>query len=141
MAELKTQPGDASVDRFLEGIEDEERRADCRAVHRMMERVTGEPPRMWGGSIVGFGSYHYRYESGREGDWFLTGFAPRKRDLTLYIMAGFERYDDLMARLGKHKTGRSCLYVKRLSDLDAAVLEELVRASVAHMRETYPSAP
>ena len=93
---------------------------------------------MWGPGIVGFGQYHYRYESGREGDWFLTGFSPRKANLTLYIMAGFERYEDLMSRLGPHKTGKSCLYVKRLPDLDKGVLRELVEASVAHMRRTHP---
>ena len=102
-----------------------------------MQRVTGEPPTMWGDSIVGFGSYHYVYDSGREGDWFLTGFSPRKRNLSLYIMAGFSDYDELMERLGKHKTGKSCLYVNRLSDIDLDVLEALVRQSVAHMRKAY----
>jgi hypothetical protein len=95
---------------------------------------------MWGPSIVGFGSYQYTYESGREGDWFLTGFSPRKQNLTLYIMAGFERWDDLMAKLGRHTTGKSCLYVKRLSDIDAKVLKELVTASVKHMKSRHPSA-
>jgi hypothetical protein len=93
---------------------------------------------MWGPSMVGFGKYRYRYESGREGEWFLTGFSPRKGALTLYLMAGFDGYEDLMARLGKYKTGKSCLYVKRLADLDLAVLRELITESVEHMRRAYP---
>lgn len=137
MAELKTRPSGASVETFLQGIADEARREDCRALLVLMRRVTGAEPEMWGPSIVGFGSYHYRYASGREGDWFLTGFSSRKRDLTLYIMAGFSEYDDLLARLGPHKTGKSCLYVKRLADLDLEVLEALIAASVEHMREAY----
>lgn len=134
MTQNKTQPTKQSVSAFLTAISDEERRKDCGAVARLMQEVTGEKPEMWGAGMVGFGRYHYRYESGREGDWFLTGFAPRKQDLTLYITAGFERYAGLMKRLGKHKTGRSCLYIKRLADVDEAVLRELVAASVAHMR-------
>ena len=137
VAELKTKPSGASVEAFLEGVGDEARREDCRTLLALMRRVTGAEPEMWGPSIVGFGSYHYRYASGREGDWFLTGFSPRKRDLTLYVMAGFEGYEDLLARLGPHKTGKSCLYVKRLADLDLEVLEALIAASVEHMREAY----
>lgn len=133
MAELKTQPTESSVNDFLAGV-DEERRDDCRTLVDLMSRATGEPPKMWGASIVGFGSYRYEYESGRSGDWFLTGFSPRKRNLTLYIMAGFDRYEELMERLGKHSTGKSCLYVKGLSDIDMDVLRELVQASVDHMR-------
>ena len=98
-----------------------------------MKRAVGAEPKMWGPSIVGFGHYHYKYASGRENDWFLAGFSPRKQDLTLYIMAGFDRYDALMTKLGKHKTGKSCLYLKRLADVDVAVLEELISASVKHM--------
>jgi hypothetical protein len=137
MSDMKTRPTGAAVTEFLDGVADDERRADSFAALALMERVTGEPAAMWGPSMVGFGSYHYRYESGREGDWFLTGFSPRKSALTLYIMAGFERYDELLARLGKFKTGKSCLYVKRLSDVDPSALEELVRASVEHMRRTH----
>ena len=137
MATLKTQPTDQDVETFLSAIDDEERRADCRTVLAIMRDATGEPPRMWGKAMVGFGSYHYRYATGREGDCFLTGFSPRKRDLTLYIMAGFSHYDDLLAALGTHKTGKSCLYVKRLSDLDLEVLKELVTSSVKHMRTVY----
>jgi hypothetical protein len=100
-----------------------------------MSDATKAEPSMWGASILGFGNYHYKYESGREGDWFLTGFSPRKRELSLYIMAGFERYNALMKKLGKHRTGKSCLYIKRLSDVDINVLSELVVASVEHMRK------
>jgi hypothetical protein len=137
MSENKTKPTDESVRAHLDAVADDERRADCYRVLEIMQAATGEEPRMWGRGMVGFGSYHYRYESGREGDWFVTGFAPRKNDLTLYIMAGFDRYDELMARLGKHSTGKSCLYLKRLSDVDVDVLTELVSRSVAHMRSTY----
>ncbi len=137
MSDLKTRPTDASVDAYLEQIADEARREDCRTLVRIMKKVTGAKPRMWGTSIVGFGSYHYKYASGREGDWPLTGFSSRQRDLTLYIMAGFSRYEELMAKLGKHKTGKSCLYVKRLSDIDLEVLERLVTASVKRTREAH----
>ena len=101
---------------------------------RIMEEIVGEPPKMWGGSIIGFGSYHYKYASGREGDWMLTGFSPRKQSLTLYIMSGFSRYDELLSKLGKYKTGKSCLYIKKLEQVDAAVLKELIAASVDYMR-------
>lgn len=138
MAELKTKPTGDDVTTFLDAVADPQRREDCHTLRGLMERVTGAEARMWGPSIVGFGSYHYVYESGREGDWFLTGFSPRKGDLTLYIMAGFDRYEALMARLGKHKTGKSCLYVKRLADLDLDVLEELVTRSVEHTQARYP---
>lgn len=137
MADLKTKPTAASVDAFLKRVEDEARRQDCATLVRIMKKATRDEPAMWGASIVGFGRYHYKYASGREGDWFLTGFSPRKQDLTLYIMAGFDGFEALMARLGKYKTGKSCLYVKRLADVDVAVLEKLVAASVQHMRQTY----
>ncbi|MCB0148089.1 MAG: DUF1801 domain-containing protein, partial [Caldilineaceae bacterium] len=106
----------------------------CRTLIAIMQEATGAAPRMWGESIVGFGHYHYKYASGREGDWFLTGFAPRKQNLTLYIMAGFDNYEALLSKLGKHSTGKSCLYVKRLADVDMPVLTELVVESVAHMK-------
>ncbi|HMB70372.1 MAG TPA: DUF1801 domain-containing protein [bacterium] len=134
MTELKTQRTDASVEDFLDGVEDADRREDCRTLVRIMKKVTGSAPAMWGSSIVGFGSYRYRYASGRQGEWFLTGFSPRKRDLTLYIMAGFSRYEDLLAKLGKHRHGKSCLYVKRLADIDRKALEALVAASVKHLK-------
>jgi hypothetical protein len=134
LAELKTKENDGDVEAFLSTIEDTRKQADCRKLVTIMQKATGADARMWGDSIVGFGHYHYKYASGREGDWFLTGFSPRKQNLTLYIMAGFEQYEPLLARLGKHTTGKSCLYVKRLSDLDMDALEALVEASVAHMK-------
>jgi len=137
MSTPKTTPHDASVHDFLNAVENPDRKADAFKALDIMKDVTGENPKMWGPSIVGFGSYHYVYASGREGDWPLTGFSPRKQALTLYIMAGFVRYDDLMSRLGKFKTGKSCLYVKRLSDIDESVLRELIAASVDHMKSTY----
>lgn len=136
MSDLKTKPTDEDVTAFLDGVEDEKKRQESYAVMELMREVTGEDPKMWGESIVGFGSYHYRYASGREGDWFLVGFAPRKRNLSLYIMSGFDEYDELMGQLGKHKTGKSCLYINRMDDVDEDVLRRLVRESVAHMRET-----
>lgn len=138
MAEVKTKENDASVDAFLAGVEDERKRADAEAVRALMEELSGAPARMWGANIVGFGHYHYRYASGREGDWFRVGFSPRKRNLTLYIMAGFGAYEGLLGRLGKHRTGKSCLYVNKLADVDAGALRELVAASLDHMRELYP---
>lgn len=134
MAELKTKPTTTSVSDFLDSIEDDERRQDCLTVAKIMRKATGANPRMWGPSIVGFGDHHFKYESGREGDWFLAGFSPRKRELTLYIMPGVERYPDLMAKLGKYKTGKSCLYIKRLADVDLKVLQTLVETSVRHMQ-------
>ncbi len=133
MAELKTKPNDGDVEAFLAAIEDEGRRDDCRAILTLMRDITGCEPKMWGKSIVGFGSYHYKYDSGREGDWFVTGFSPRKQALTLYIMSGFSRHDELLSKLGKHTTGKSCLYVKKLDDVDVEVLGELIERSVAHV--------
>lgn len=138
MAELKTKENDQSVDAFLSTIEDAQKQADCRAMVAIMQEATGAEPRMWGDTIVGFGHYHYKYASGREGDWFLTGFSPRKQNLTLYIIAGFDNYEALLDKLGKHSTGKSCLYVKRLADLDMAALKQLVAESVAHMQATNP---
>ena len=134
MAELKTKKTDASVEAFLDGVADPRRREDARVVLGLMKRITGEEPKMWGPSIVGFGSYTYSYASGQTGDWPIAGFSPRKQALTLYVMPGFEKDADLMKRLGKHKTGKSCLYLNRLADVDAGVLEELVRRSVERMR-------
>jgi hypothetical protein len=133
MAELKTKATNASVAKFLDAIEDDERREDCLAVAKIMKKATGDDPKMWGPSIVGFGAMRYKYESGRELDWFLTGFSPRKNDLTLYIMPGIDRYKELAKSLGKHKTGKSCLYIKRLSDIDQSVLREIVETSVKDM--------
>ncbi len=136
MAELKTKPNQASVKAFLNSIADKQKREDCLTVARMMKQATGAAPKMWGPSIVGFGSYHYKGASGREGDWFLAGFSPRKQALTLYIMGGFGRHEQLMRKLGKHKTGSSCLYVRKLADLDLDVLKQLITSSVRHMKQS-----
>ena len=138
MSELKTRPTAASVSEFL-ARQTDERRADCEAIARMMEAATGERAEMWGEAIVGFGRYRYKYASGREGDWFLTGFSPRKQNLTLYIIAGFDNYDALLAKLGKHTTGKSCLYLKRLDDVHLPTLKKLVQQSVKHMRQAHPA--
>ena len=138
MSELKTQKNDASVEDFLNSVEPEKKREDCFAIIEMMKQVTGEEAVMWGASIVGFGSYHYKYASGRENDWFLVGFSPRKQNLTLYIMSGFDHYDALLSDLGKYKTGKSCLYLNKLEDVDEGVLRELIKQSVDHMIETNP---
>jgi hypothetical protein len=137
MAELKTKENDQDVTAFLNQVADEKKRADCFTILALMREVTGLEPKMWGDSIVGFGNYHYVYESGREGDWSLTGFAPRKQNLTLYIMPGFAKYDELLNKLGKHSTGKSCLYIKKLDDVDQDVLKDLVKQSVVHMKKIY----
>jgi hypothetical protein len=137
MAALKTRPSRLSVKAFIDAVPVPDRRKDCRTVMRLMKAVTGESPKMWGKSIVGYGTYRYKYASGREGDWPLTGFSPRKQDLTLYIMAGCARFPALMKKLGPHKTVVSCLYVKRLSDVDLKVLERLIRESVKQTKRTY----
>jgi hypothetical protein len=134
VADLKTQRNDGDVDAFLAAIEDKRRRADARTVCALMTDLAGEPPAMWGSSLVGFGSYSYTYASGQSGEWFAVGFAPRKQALTLYLMDGFGDYEELLARLGPHKTGKSCLRVKRLDDVDEDVLRELITRSLAHMR-------
>ena len=138
MATNKTQPTPIKVSEFIAGIEDSRKRADCKELMKLMREVTGKRATMWGPSIVGFGKYHYKYASGREGDFFLTGFAPRKQALTIYIINGFDAHAELMEKLGKFKTGKSCLYVKSLDAIDRAVLKDLVEASVAYMREKYP---
>ena len=137
MAELKTKANKASVDKFLKGIQDEQKREDCFKIVDIMKKAAKAEPQMWGTSIVGFGSYHYKYASGREGDWFLVGFSPRKQNLTLYIMSGFDEYNSLLKKLGKHATGKSCLYIKRLEDVDVKVLKELVTRSVKHMQKMH----
>ncbi len=134
MAEPKTKPTKESVKDFLNKVEDPERRADCFAVAKIMEEITGEKPKMWGPSIVGFGTYHYKYASGNEGDWPITGFSPRKKDLTLYIMVGYDRYAELMARLGKHSTGKSCLYIKKLSDIHMPTLKKLIKLGIKDLK-------
>jgi len=134
-AKLKTTKMGGSVAGFLEAIPDEERRADCRAVAAMMRKATGAAPRMWGTTVVGFGDWHYVYESGREGEWFKTGFAPRKADLTLYFMSGLPQYQGLLRKLGKHSIGKGCLHIKRLADVDRKVLAELIERSVADLED------
>jgi hypothetical protein len=135
MTELKTKPNEQSVEEFLNSIEDDEKRQDCFTLVEIMEQATQTPPQMWGTSIVGFGSYHYKYASGREGDWFLTGFSPRKQNLTLYIMGGLEPHDALLKKLGKHTTGKACLYIKRIEDIDLPTLKKLIQQSVKRMTQ------
>jgi len=137
MATQKTRETAASVEEFLNGIENRTRREDGLAMLDLMREVTGEEARMWGSSIVGFGIYHYVYESGREGDAMLTGFSPRRQNLAIYVMPGFSAYDSLLDKLGKHKTGKSCLYINKLADVDLKVLKTLVRRSVQVMRKKY----
>jgi hypothetical protein len=131
MAENKTQKTDVSVTDFLNSITDEQKRQDAFTLLALMSEITGLEPKMWGAGIVGFGDVHYKYASGREGDWFKVGFSPRKQNLTLYIMDGFPKYYDLLAQLGKHKTGVSCLYLKKLADVDLRILRELISQSLA----------
>jgi hypothetical protein len=130
MAELKTKLTDASVTEFINGIKDEEKRADSFEILKIMKQVTKEEPKMWGSSIIGFGNVHYKYDSGREGDWFITGFSPRNQNLTLYVIGSFKPHVDLLNKLGKHKTGVGCLYIKKLQDVDIKVLKELIQESV-----------
>jgi hypothetical protein len=137
MAVLRTRPTRASVTAFMAAIEDRQMRADAKKVAAMMRRVTGKRATMWGPGIVGYGRYHYHYASGRQGEFMITGFSPRKQALTVYIMSGFSRFDKLMAKLGMYKTGKSCLSIRRLADVDEAVLERLIRESVGYMRKHY----
>jgi len=136
MAELKTKLNKASVDKFLRGVKDEQTRRDCFKILEIMRKASKAEPGMWGSSIVGFGNYHYKYASGREGDWFIIGFSPRKQNLTLYFMGGFEGHEALLKRLGKHSLGKGCLYIKRLEDVDIKVLEEFVTKSVKRMAKS-----
>lgn len=138
MPENKTQKTKASVAAFLDTIEDEAKRRDAKIIDKLMREVTGDKPALWGPSIVGYGAYNYRTSDGREHAWMLTGFSPRKNALTLYIMAGFSQYDALLQKLGKHTTGKSCLYIKKLTDVDRQVLRELVTRSVQHLRNRLP---
>ena len=137
-SENKTKQTVASVDDYIASVADPNQRADAEKIRALMERLSGEPAKMWGPSIIGFGSYHYKYESGREGDMCRIGFSPRKGQTVLYLIDGFDGQPELMTKLGKHKTGKSCLYVKRLSDVDGEVLEELCTRSLAFMAEKYP---
>ena len=138
MSDLKTRPTDASVEAFINAVDHTRRREDAQILLDLMRRVTGEKPVMWGPAIVGFGRYRYRYASGKEYDWPIVGFSPRKQNLSIYILLGFEECEDLLSRLGKHKTGKSCLYINKLADVDMDVLETLVRTTVSEMKRRYP---
>ena len=137
MPELKTKKTDQSVDEFLNKVVDLQRRDDCYQILKLMQEVTQAKPAMWGDSIVGFGDYHYKYKSGREGDWFLVGFSPRKRYLTVYLMGGFEGYEGILNTLGKYKTGKSCLYINKLADINISILKELIEESIKRLK-AYP---
>ena len=138
MTELKTKPTNKSVEQFLKKVENPTKKEDSFKILELMKEVTNEEPIMWGESIVGFGSYHYKYASGREGDWPLVGFSPRKQNLTLYIMSGFDKYEEILENLGKFKTGKSCLYINKLKDVNMRSLKELVSESVKHMKKEEP---
>ena len=138
MSDVKTKSTDADVKAFIDGVIHDQRRRDTEKLVAMMARVTGHPAKMWGSAIIGFDSYTYTYESGKTGDWMITGMSPRKTSLSVYIMPGFDKYGEILERLGKHKTGKSCLYINKLDDVDLGVLEELIGKSVDDMRAKYP---
>lgn len=133
--ELKTKLNDGDVNEFINSIESELKRNDSFKIIEMMKKITKSEPKMWGDSIIGFGNYHYKYASGREGDWFLCGFSPRKQNLSIYIMSGFNKYENILRKLGKHKTGKGCLYVKNLEEIDLKVLENLIKQSVDYLKK------
>jgi hypothetical protein len=137
MAELKTKQTNASVAAFLNDVEDMKKRADCKAIAKMMREATGKQAKMWGSAIVGFDSYDYTYASGRSGSWPVCGFSPRAQNISVYIMPGFSKFEKLLAKLGKFKIGKSCLYIKSLGDVDEKVLNKLIAASVKEMRRMY----
>jgi hypothetical protein len=136
MAELKTKPNLQSVNEFINRVEDGKKQKDCRELLKIMKDITKTKPKMWGDGLVGFGSYHYKYASGREGDWFLTGFSPRRQYLTIYIMGGFNGYPKLMEKLGKYKTGKSCLYIKQLEDINLSQLKKIIRESIKSLTKS-----
>jgi len=138
MAEIKTKATEVSVDDFIEAIDNPQRREDAKKVRALFERLTGEPAKMWGPTIIGFGSYHYKYDSGHEGVMCRMGFSPRKAELVLYVLTGAAGQEANLARLGRHRTGKVCLYIKKLSDVDEGVLEEMTANALAHMNEKYP---
>lgn len=137
MAELKTKKNNASVTAFVNSIEHETRRKDAKQLLKIFREVTGKRPKMWGDSIIGYGEYHYKYKSGQEGDWPLTGFSPRKANLSLYIMSGVKQYNGLLKKLGKHKHSVSCLYINKLEDVDEKVLREMIKKDYEHMKKVY----
>jgi len=139
MAELKTKPTDTPASDYLNAIENDQVRQDCWEILKIMRAATNAEPVMWGDSIVGFGTYHYVYASGREGDWPLTGFSARKQNITLYLMSGFGQYEEMLSKLGKHTTSKSCLYIKRLSDVDRPTLENLIQESVNYIIKNNPT--
>lgn len=130
MSELKTKQNDGNIDAFLNGIIDISKKEDCIKILELMKKITNAEPKMWGDSIIGFGFYHYKYEGGREGKWFLTGLSPRKQNITIYIMSGFNKLQDQLSKLGKHKTSKACLYIKSLSDVDIKILKQIITFSV-----------
>jgi hypothetical protein len=134
MAELKTKKNKASVEKFLNSVKDEKKREDSFKILKLMKQITKAEPEMWGTSIIGFGSYHYKYASGREGDWFLTGFSPRKQSLTLYLITYLEKNKEILKKLGKYKTGKGCLYINKLEDVDLKVLKELITTSIKKLK-------
>jgi hypothetical protein len=136
-AKNKTSKNEGDIGQFLQSVENPKRKEDALVVFNLMKKVVPENPNMWGSSIVGFGTYHYKYESGREGDFFKVGFSPRNTSLTIYIMPGFQKYEELMDQLGKHTTGKSCLYIRKLEDIDLHVLEQLVKTSYGYMTRKY----
>ena len=143
MAELKTKKTEVDVEVFLDSVADERKRKDSHVLIKLMSEITGEKPKMWGPSIVGFGSYHYKYDSGHEGDFALIGFSPRKQSISVYLMGGFDIMEksgggNLLQDLGKHKTGKGCLYINRLDDVDLDILKEMMEVSVNYVREKYP---
>jgi len=137
MATLKTIPNTKSVDAFIESVENENKRKDCHVLLALMQKITGEKPVMWGDSIIGFGNYHLKYESGRELDWMLAGFSPRKQNMTIYMMGGFENQDKLLSKIGKAKNSVGCLYTKKLSDINLNILEEMIRLSIETVKKRY----
>jgi len=141
MAETKTKPADVTVAEFIAGVEPEGRQADAEVLDAFFRRVTGWQPVMWGPTMVGYGSYAYRYETGHGGTALATGFSPRKAELSIYVMPGYQDYGPILARLGKHRLGKACLYVRKLADIDMDVLEELVRAGLADLGRMWPVSP
>jgi len=137
MAELKTKVNNASVEKFLKTVKDEQKRLDSFKILEIMKKITKEEPKMWGPSIIGFGKYHYKYESGHEGDMCIAGFSPRKQAITIYILPGSLKYSSLMKKLGKYKVGVSCLYIKKLEDVDTKLVEKLIADSVKWLKQKY----
>ena len=138
MSDLKTKQNENSVDDFIKKIEDPKKLKESKQILKILKDISKKTPRMWGDSIIGFGKYHYKYASGREGDWMRIAFSPRKQNLTLYIMDGFDNYGEILEKLGKFKTGKSCLYIKKLQDIDIKILKELVKKSLLNMDKLYP---